>query len=202
MKTFFTLLILFIPLLLKAQHTGTTFDGNAVSKDSSDLRKFLNATRHYDLAIALAKDNKWTASTIYYIMARKKGHWHQLYLITDIHDRMGNVDTAKVKVSHRHARQKQCDSVWTQLKKHHLLTMSAEAQKINSKKIYNERRQDTITTYKTIAHGRYYEFIIKTPDRLRIVGSYEPQAFYKWNPEITDRKYFIDCMNVYGKLWK
>lgn len=202
LRQIFFLFLLVFPFVLSAQGISTGFESNAVSKDSTDLRKFLKATAHYDLAVALVKDNYWSASTIYYIMAKKKGHWHQLYLVTDIHDRMGNVDTAKVKISHRHARQKQCDSVWQQLKKHHFLTMSAEAQKINSKKIYNEKKQDTITTYKTINHGRYYEFIIKSKDNLRIIGSCEPQAYYKWNPEIVDRKYFVDCLNVYGKLWK
>lgn len=201
MRVLFLLLLSLLSLSLAAQHP-VTFESNAEGKDSADLRKFLKATAHYDLAIALVKDNNWTASTIYYVMAKKKGHWHQFYLITDRHDEMGNVDTSKVKISHKHARQKQCDSVWQQLKKHHFLTMSAEAQKINSKRIYSERKQDTITTYKTIKHGRYYEFIVKTKDNFRIVGSYEPQAYYKWNPAVIDRKYFIDCLNTYGKLWK
>jgi hypothetical protein len=196
-KIFYITILLLISTKACCQILFPGIETNSTNNDSIRIQQLLKITNQYELSLSLMRSCYWFHFTTYYVLARKNDRWSQFKILTDFKDRKGKVIKGKTKIINFKSNQNLCDSIWMKLIGSRLLSMDNDSLNIRNKKL-----NDSTTISKQIDDGVNYQFVLKAQNSLRIMECYEPESYYQWLPEITVRKYFIECLNIYAKLWK
>ena len=192
MKALHFVILFFFVSHSKGQLATPDFISSATMRDSLKNQELFKLTSGYDLAISLRMSCYWFKHKKYEILCYKNGKWSQFTLLTDIQNKKKEIQEGKIKIIKHKANQVLCDSVWSFLIRNSLLTMNNDSLNVYEKGLI----------YKAIEDGVFYEFIIRTNSKMRVINSYEPDEYYKWLPFIEERKYFINCRDKFQTLWK
>lgn len=182
-------------LSARAQVVIPAFASNASSIDTVHYKELFPVTAGSELTVSLMHDSYDSHYSTYHILSYKNGRWsHHIYRNNYRDDNQDPV-ADKHTLEELPVRQNRCNKAWDHLLDHNLLKMDAEAQKVTEKKWANNKVERF-----NISHGDNYEFVIRTKDQMRVIYSYSPDKFYEWMPEIKDRKYFIECRDIFMNL--
>ena len=189
--------------------------------DSVKYKKLLELSRQYDFTVALSRDSYWFNAEVTELLCYKNGKWSKYLLLTNIkHKKSRQVIEGKYKLIKLRANQLQCDSVWKQMLSNRFLNMNQDSLDLNERiigagPVKTSAAKNNIGEYEItisanhewvehfgLSDGVYYKFVIATHESIRISGCYEPEELYKWMPEVEERKYFIECKNLFVLLFE
>ncbi|HYV93453.1 MAG TPA: hypothetical protein VE978_16895 [Chitinophagales bacterium] len=196
MRLSYALILLMISYAVAGQVTLPDFQSNATQIDTLDKQQLLNLTSQYDFSISLISHSPYYNITFYQVLGYKEGRWSQ-FIFYPIVYKNGELKKGRTKIVKEKSNQHLCDSVFTKLVENKLFSMSRD-----SLNIYDKRVSDAVPELKILHGGNYYDFVIRTKNKLRVVGSHEPDQYHRGISEIEERKYFLACRDSFYRLWK
>lgn len=188
-----------ISLTTSGQIVLPAFSSNATKIDSIDLQPLSVATKDYDFSISYYTNSYWSKRQKngydYAALCYKEGKRYQYYLKAKSIKGAPTSKKSAGKIIKVTVKQDLCDSVFAALVANKLFILDNDRLMDFTRQV-NDTQQEL-----SISDGRFYEFIIRARDKLRIVTSYEPEAYLVYNSVITERKYFIACRDAFLRLW-
>lgn len=173
------------------------FNSNATLHDSTSNEEYLKFISKFDVSVSLRRSCYWYGHMEYKTIALENDTWVKFIILTDFTAKHNIFKKRKIKIIKEVCDQTFCDSITKELINNRLFTMNIDSLHTNFKQIDDSTKESI-----SISDGVLYEFIVRNNNKIKIVWSYEPEAYYKWLPEIIERKYFIDCKNAFENLWK
>lgn len=197
-KLYLVLILLLVINALNAQKVLPPFEHNPTSKDSAEINTILRATQDFDFSIVLKiYRESWFYGSDCIIIGYKNNMWYQSSL--SIKEReYSTKDTFRFTQSNQFL----CDSVILDLKKNFLFTMNTDSLEIDYKNVYNSTTRKWNRSFISISDYNKYTFYIINDNKIRKVYSMAPEFYYREIPNITQRKYFINCKNSFLRLSK
>lgn len=176
-----------------AQFVLPDFQTNATAKDSVRKKQILEYTAPYDFSIAVSVHSFWSRDTTYYkVLTRKAGQWSAAFL--KISGERDNPPQQIIAIETEPVEQKYCDHIFALLELSRLFTLNNDS--LNNDSSYQKH---------PVMDAAYYTFLVRTKGKLRVINAYAPHSYYDNHPDLpgtTERKYFIDCLDFFYKLFR
>lgn len=217
MQGFSLFLFVFLWLSADAQVTVPSFVANATHSDSIRLAGLIKVSAGFEVFVILTSNSYWYNPEVTYAIGYKEGLWRSLKIVHRYDQKSYKVRTSKSKL-----KQSEYEEVWNVFIKNNLLNLSNDSLNNFCKteaipldpptlQLENDKNGNPVYTIiatrdqmicREITDGTTYEFIVKGPSGLRIINSYMPDEYYRWNPEVVERMSFMLCRDAFYSLFQ
>ena len=192
MKVSVSLLLIFKCLVGLGQLTELIT--NSTMQDSSRSLLLLNLGGNYEFILGYIEESHWWNNRQdYKVLAYKSEKWEAIQIVST-KKKKGKIKLETKKYSFESDSAKK---LIANLTKHGFWTFDRDL--LNQKTV---SLNDSIARTFHIDDGVNYKFEIFTKDAYRIIESYEPERYFNKFPQMTIRKEFIDCMQLFIQTWK
>jgi hypothetical protein len=167
---------------------------NATMQDSSRSLLLVSQGGKYEFILGYIEESYWWSNKKdYKVLAYKSDKWEAIQIVSK-KKKKGKIKSEILKYSFESDSAKQ---LITKLTKLGFWTFDRELLNLKTVSV-----NDSIARTFHIDDGVNYKFEILTKDAYRIIESYEPESYFNKFPQMTIRKEFIDCMQLFIQTWK
>lgn len=170
------------------------FEDNATHYDSVSRALTLSYNSKYELSISVSSDLDLKHRRRYLVLAKDENSWITYLLIVKY--KRGTLEEKSIRRKIIKNSQQECQAIFDSLVASRLFLLNDTAVRTQHKGTGIEER------YMSISHGRSYQIAIQSPEKIRTLASLEPNRYSEWDPENTDKKYFIKCRDLMYSLIK
>ena len=156
-------------------------------------------TTNFNILISLNGYNAWGPDDHIKALAHHTGGWYKIEI-----DRQPGFDPYTVCYSTIKIKDAIGDTIWNILLKNHLFDMEDDRTKRltvsdRTDTIINNGKTEIVEKLFRISDGSEYEFEILTTKSYKKLYFYEPAEYYNFYQNPIERKWVINCINVFEK---